>query len=241
RVIDANYVLKIPDAISAEQAAASLHKGMTAEYILNNPFTSVETNFIKPGTNVMLYAAAGGVGHIACQWAKDMGANVIGVVSTEEKAEFAKAHGCAHTILFNKKSNEQDFIRAVMDKTGGEGVPIIYDSVGRDTFGMSLKCLPKSGGGLLVSYGNASGPLPSVNFLEIEGSPAIVRPKLIDYIESLERRRASAHSFLDMVASGKIKIEINQRYSLDNAAQAQRELGNRETTGSSVLTMAPEY
>ncbi len=228
RVMPANRVVKIPDGVPDEQAAASMLKGMTVEYLLNRTYK------VQPGETILFHAAAGGVGLIACQWAKALGAIIIGTVGSEEKSALAKSHGCNHIILYN----EEDIVERVMDITNGKGVPVVYDSVGKDTFEASLDCLQPRG--TMVSFGNASGPVEpfSPAILSAKGSLTLTRPTLMDYTADPDEYKSSAQSLFDMIESGKVKIEINQRYDLKDAAQAHKDLEGRKTTGSSILTVA---
>lgn len=224
RLIPAERLVKIPRGVSDEQAAGMMLKGLTAWYLLKRSYP------VRRGDSILFYAAAGGVGLIACQWAAHLGARVIGVVGTAEKAELAKAHGCAEIILA-----DQDVSRETRVLTAGEGVPVVYDSVGRDTFVASLDALRTHG--LLVSYGNASGPVEPFALSELanRGSLAVTRPVLFDFITSPEDLRAGAQALFDVVLSGAVRIEIHQRYPLSGAAAAHRDLEARRTTGSTVL------
>ena len=221
----ANRVSKLPDAIADETAAAMMLKGMTVRYLLR------ETYVVKSGDTVLFHAAAGGVGLIAGQWLKALGATAIGTVGSEEKAELARAHGYAHVINY---SNE-DVAKRVRELTGGKGVPVVYDGVGQATMAASLDSLQPRG--LLVSFGNASGPVRDfdLGILSAKGSLYLTRPTLMTYTASDEALQANAADLFDMVASGKVKIEVNQRYGLADAAQAHRDLEARKTTGSTIL------
>jgi len=226
RLIDADRVVKLPDAISTEQAAGMMLQGMTAQMLLRWVFP------VQEADTILVHAAAGGVGLIMCQWAAALGATVIGTVGTEEKAELARAHGCAHPIVYSK----QNFVAEVQRITAGEKLPVVYDSVGRDTFMKSLDCLKTRG--LMVSFGNASGPpdpLPP-NVLAQKGSLYLTRPTLYHYIATREQLEQSANELFDIVSSGKVKIEVKQRFPLKDAAEAHRQLEARKTTGSTVLT-----
>lgn len=225
RVMPAARVIPIPDAISDEVAAASMVKGMTAEYLLNRAYQ------VKPGQTILFHAIAGGVGLIACQWAKHLGATVIGTAGSPEKAALAKRHGCDHVILYK----EENFAERVRELTGGQGVPVVYDSVGRDTFMGSLDSL--SPRGMLVSFGNASGPVEpfSPGILSSKGSLFLTRPSLWHYTEDDKDYAASAHALFALIQSGAVQITINRRYDLKDAAQAHRDLEGRKTTGSTVL------
>src|SRR3954454_9318720 len=204
RLIDADRVVKLPDSIDAEHAAAMMLQGMTAQMLLRSVFP------VHEGDTILIHAAAGGVGLIMCQWAAALGATVIGTVGTDEKAELARAHGCEHPIVYSK----QDFVAEVQRITGGEKLPVVYDSVGRDTFMKSLDCLKVRG--LMVSFGNASGapePFPP-NMLAQKGSLYLTRPTLYHYIASRQQLEQSANELLAIVASGKVKIEVQQRFPL---------------------------
>ncbi|WP_028968899.1 quinone oxidoreductase family protein [Sphingomonas sp. URHD0057] len=227
RLIDADRVVKLPDSIDAEHAAAMMLQGMTAQMLLRSVFP------VHEGDTILIHAAAGGVGLIMCQWAAALGATVIGTVGTEEKAELVRAHGCVHPIVYSK----QDFVAEVQRITDGEKLPVVYDSVGRDTFMKSLDCLKVRG--LMVSFGNASGapdPFPP-NVLAQKGSLYLTRPTLFHYIASRQQLEQSAGELFEMVASGKVKIEVQQRFPLADAAEAHRELQARRTTGSTILTI----
>jgi NADPH2:quinone reductase len=226
RLIAADRLVKLPDDISDEQAAAMMLQGMTVDMLINRvrPLQNDET--------ILVHAAAGGVGLILCQWASALGATVIGTVSTEEKAELARANGCDHPILYKS----QDFVALVDELTSGARVPVVYDSVGKDTFLRSLDCLQKRG--MLVSFGQSSGavdPFPP-GLLAQKGSLYLTRPTLFDYIAKRNELEQSAAALFDMVRSGKVRIDIGQRFPLSQAAEAHRALEARETTGSTVLT-----
>jgi NADPH2:quinone reductase len=227
RLIDADRVVKLPDAISCEQAAGMLLQGMTAQMLLRSVFP------VHEGDPILVHAAAGGVGLIMCQWAKALGATVIGTVGSEEKAELARAHGCDHPILYRK----QDFVAEVNRVTNGEKLPVVYDSVGRDTFMKSLDCLRIRG--LMVSFGNASGPVEPFSplLLSQKGSLYLTRPTLFHYVASRDQLERSAGELFDVVTSGKVKIEVQQRFALKDAAEAHRQLEARKTTGSTILTV----
>jgi NADPH:quinone reductase len=221
----ANRVSKVPDGISDETAAAMMLKGMTVRYLLR------ETYKVKSGETILLHAAAGGVGLIASQWAKALGATVIGTAGSEEKAELARAHGCDHVILYKS----EDVPARVRELTGGKGVPVVYDGVGKDTLMMSLDSLKPRG--LLVSFGNASGPVDGFNvgLLAAKGSLYITRPTLATYAARDEDLQANASDLFDVVKSGKVKIEVNQSYPLSEAVKAHKDLEARKTTGSTIL------
>ena len=227
RLIDADRVVKLPDGISTQQAAGMMLQGMTAQMLLRAVYP------VKKGDAILIQAAAGGVGLIMCQWAAALGATVIGTVSTEEKAELARNHGCAHPIVYTK----QDFVAEVNKITAREKLPVVYDSVGRDTFMKSLDCLKLRG--LMVSFGNASGPVDPISplLLSQKGSLYLTRPTLFHYVATRAELERSAGELFDMVLSGKVKIEVKQRIPLKDAAEAHRQLEARKTTGSTVLTV----
>jgi len=227
RLIDADRVVKLPDAISTQQAAGMMLQGMTAQMLLRSVCP------VKSGDTILVQAAAGGVGLIMCQWAAALGATVIGTVSTEEKAELARNHGCAHPIVYTK----QDFVAEVNRITAGEKLPVVYDSVGRDTFMKSLDCLRLRG--LMVSFGNASGPVEPISplLLSQKGSLYLTRPTLFHYVATRAELEKSAGELFAMVESGKVKIEVKQRFPLEDAAEAHRKLEARKTTGSTILTI----
>lgn len=227
RLIDADRVVRLPDDISAELAAGMMLHGMTAQMLLRSVFP------VAAGDTILVHAAAGGVGLIMCQWAKALGASVIGTVGSEEKAELARAHGCDYPILYRS----QDFGAEVARVTGGEKLPVVYDSVGRDTFMKSLDCLRVRG--LMVSFGNASGPVEPFSplLLSQKGSLYLTRPTLFHYIATREQLERSAAELFDVVSSGKVRIEVQQRFPLKHAAEAHRALEARKTTGSTVLTI----
>jgi NADPH2:quinone reductase len=221
----ANRVSKIPDGIADETAAAMMLKGMTVRYLLR------QTYKVAPGDTILVHAAAGGVGLIACQWAKALGATVIGTAGSKEKAELARAHGCDHVILYR----QEDVPARVRELTGGKGVPVVYDGVGKDTLTISLDSLRPRG--LLVSFGNASGPVDKFDLgvLSAKGSLYVTRPTLATYVADDADLQANAKDLFDVVASGKVKVEVNQRYGLSDVVQAHRDLAARKTTGSTVL------
>ncbi|GGS35177.1 quinone oxidoreductase [Streptomyces nojiriensis] len=227
RVMPASHLIKLPDGIGCETAAAMTMRGLTSAYLLRR------IHPLKAGDTVLLHAAAGGVGLIVSQWAKLLGIRVIGTVSSEEKAELARAHGCEHVIHYRREGVAE----RVRELTDGAGVPVVFDSVGKDTFAGSLASLKRRG--LLVCFGTASGPVPPINAMQlaVNGSLFVTRPALADYIADPAERDALAGELFGHVASGRIKIEINQRYSLENAAQAHRDLEAGRTTGSSVFTL----
>ncbi len=226
RLYPADRLVKIPEGISFETAAAMMLKGMTAQYLIKRTFK------VQPGMTVLWHAAAGGVGLIAAQWLKSLGVSVIGTVGSDAKAALAKAHGCEHTIVYTR----ENFVERVKEITGGKNVPVVYDSVGKLTFMGSLDCLQPLG--LMVSFGNASGPVDPISpaILAPKGSLFLTRPTLVHYTAKREDLVATANDLFDAVKSGKVKIEIAQRYALKDAAQAHRDLEARKTTGSTILT-----
>jgi NADPH2:quinone reductase len=225
RNVPASVLLRLPDEIGFDTAAAMMLQGLTVQYLFNRTYK------LKPGETILFHAAAGGVGLIACQWAKAIGVNLIGTVGSEEKAALAKAAGAAHVINYKT----ENFTERVLEITGGKKVPVVYDSIGKDTFIGSLDCLQPLG--LMVSFGNASGPVPpfSLNELASRGSLYITRPSLFSYVAKREDLEVAAADLFQMVASGKVKIDIRQRYKLADAAQAAIDLEARKTTGSSIL------
>ncbi|MER8520198.1 quinone oxidoreductase [Mesorhizobium sp. M0644] len=225
RVIAADRVVKVPDGISDEQAAAMMLKGMTAEYLLRRTFK------VKAGDTILFHAAAGGVGLILGQWAKHLGATVIGTASSTDKIELAKAHGFDHVINYR----EQDFVAGVAAITGGKKCDVVYDSVGNDTFPASLDCLRPLG--TFVSFGQSSGPIPpfSISLLAQKGSLFATRPTLFVYNARREDLEVSAAALFDVVLSGAVKIKINQRYALSEAGKAHSDLEGRRTTGTTIL------
>lgn len=225
RVIEADQVVKVPAGISDEQAAAMMLKGMTAEYLLLRTFK------VKAGDTILYHAAAGGVGLILGQWAKHLGAHVIGTAGSPDKIELAKAHGFDHVIDYRK----QDFVAEVAKLTGGRKCDVVYDSVGNDTFPGSLDCLRPLG--TFVSFGQSSGPIPpfSINLLAQKGSLFATRPTLFVYNVNRADLEASAKALFEVVASGAVQIKINQRYALKDVAQAHADLEGRKTTGTTIL------
>jgi len=225
RIMPADKLVALPDAISDEQAAAMMLKGMTVEYLIRRTFK------VEKGQTVLFHAAAGGVGLIACQWLKHLGARVIGTVGSEEKAALAKERGCDWPVRYD----QEDFVERLREITEGAGVPVVYDSVGKDTFLKSMDCLQRRG--TLVSFGQSSGPVEpfSPGLLSQKGSLYLTRPVLMDYAATKEELRACAAALFEVVALGAVKIEVNQRYPLKEAAQAHRDLEARKTTGSTVL------
>jgi NADPH2:quinone reductase len=225
RNLPAAILLKLPDSISFETAAAMMLQGLTVQYLFNL------TVKLKAGDTILFHAAAGGVGLIACQWARALGVNMIGTVGSDAKAKLAKEHGCTHVINYNT----ENFVERVMEITKGEKVSVVYDSIGADTFTGSLDCLRPLG--MMVSFGSASGPVPpfSLNELAARGSLFITRPTLFAYAAQREDLEAMAADLFEMVGSGRIKIDVHQQYKLADAAQAHIELESRNTTGSSIL------
>ncbi len=225
RVMPAERLVKVPDGVTDEEAAGMMLKGMTAEYLLRRTYA------VKPGDNVLYHAAAGGVGLIFGQWAKHLGVDVIGTVGSAQKAELAKAHGYAHVVNYR----ETDFVKAVAEITGGRKCDVVYDSVGKDTFDGSLDCLRPRG--MLVSFGQSSGPVPPFNLgiLSQKGSLFLTRPTLFAYIATRAELEESAAALFEVVRSGAVKIRVNQRYPLSEAAQAHADLEGRRTTGTTVL------
>jgi NADPH2:quinone reductase len=224
RVIAADRLVKLPDSIDGKTAAAMMLQGMTAQYLVRRTYP------VKSGDTIVVHAAAGGVGLILCQWAKHLGATVIGVVSTEQKAELVRAHGAAHAVV-----GHGNLVAEVKRITGGAMVPVVYDSVGKDTWGASLDCLAPLG--LMVSYGNASGPVPPVDIgiLAAKGSLYVTRPSLATYTAKRADLEKVAGELFDVVAKGVVKIEVNQTFPLKDAAAAHIALESRKTTGSTVL------
>ena len=225
RNLPANRLVKLPATISDETAAGMMLKGMTARYLLR------ATYVVEPGDTILLHAAAGGVGLIMSQWAKALGATVIGTVGSDAKAAVARAHGCDHVINYLT----EDTVKRVRAITGGKGVPVVYDGVGKDTLMVSLDCLQPRG--LMVSFGNASGPVPPLDLLLLsaKGSLYVTRPTLNTYTASDADLKETAQDLVDVVASGKVKIPVNQRYALADVVQSHRDLEGRKTTGTTVL------
>jgi len=225
RVMPAAPLIKLPDTLSFDQGAAMMLQGMTVRYLIKKSYP------VKAGDTVLWHAAAGGIGLIACQWLKSLGVTVIGTVSSAEKAALAKAHGCTHTINYTT----EDFTAKVKELTGGKGVPVVYDSIGKDTWEGSLNCLQPTG--YMISFGNASGPVPPVNIgtLAPKGSLYVQRPTLATYATPRPALEEMAADLFDVVTSGKVKIEINQRVPLKDAGKAQSDLEARKTTGSTIL------
>jgi len=225
RNLAADRAVKLPDSIDYEQAAGMMLKGMTVQYLLNRTFK------VGKGMNVLVHAAAGGVGLILCQWANYLGANVIGTVGSPQKAELAKANGCHHTILYAK----EDFVAKVKEITGGQQCEVVYDGIGKTTFPASLDCLKPLG--MFVSFGAASGPVSAfdINLLQHKGSLFATRPTLNTYAAKRADLLDIAADLFRVVASGKVKIPVNQKYPLKDAAKAHSDLETRKTTGSSIL------
>jgi NADPH2:quinone reductase len=222
-------VAVLPDAISDTTAAGLMLKGLTAHYLLRQTYS------VEAGATVLIHAAAGGVGLILCQWAKHLGARVIGTVGSAAKAEIARAHGCDHPLLYR----EVDVAKDVRALTEGRGVPVVYDSVGAATFANSLDCLEPRG--LMVSYGNSSGPPPPIEVgqLAAKGSLYLTRPSLFHYVASQDALAAASRALFDVILSGAVKIEVGQTFPLRRAADAHRALEARQTVGSTVMTVDP--
>lgn len=225
RCMPADRLLKLPEGIDFRTGAAMMLQGLTSAYLLRRTYP------VQPGDTVLIHAAAGGVGLIACQWAKALGATVIGTVSTEAKAELARQHGCDHIIFYTR----EDVAKRVRELTGGEGVPVVYDGVGKDTFFGSIDSLRVRG--MMVTFGNASGPVPAFDplLLSQKGSLFLTRPGLAHYTAKRDELLALGAELFDVVTSGKVRIEVNQTYALADAAQAHRDLEARKTTGSTIL------
>ncbi len=225
RIMPSSLLLRLPDNIDFETGAAMMLQGLTVQYLLNRTYK------VKAGDTILFHAAGGGVGLIACQWARAMGASLIGTVGSDEKGKLALAAGASHVINYNS----ENFVERVKELTGGAKVPVVYDSIGADTFIGSLDCLQPLG--TMVSFGSASGPVPPFSLQELasRGSLFITRPTLFSYAAKRADLEAMAADLFEMVASGKVKIDINQRYPLAEAARAHEELEARKTTGSSIL------
>lgn len=225
RILPVHPCIKLPDDITDVTAAAMMLRGLTAHYLLRRTYP------VKAGDTILVHAAAGGVGLILCSWAKKLGATVIGTVGSADKAELAREFGCDHPVDYTR----QDFVAEVKAITAGEGVPVVYDSVGNDTFDGSLDCLKPLG--MMVTFGNASGPVPAVEpgTLTHKGSLFLTRPSLFHYIARREDLLAAADELFEVVRSGAVKIAVNQEYALIDVAQAHRDLEARKTTGSTVL------
>lgn len=227
RNLRADRLVSLPDNISDVQAAAMMLQGMTAEYLLRRTYP------VKADDTILFHAAAGGVGLIACQWASHIGATVIGTVGNDDKATLARAHGCSHPIVYGR----ENFVDRVREITGGAGLPVVYDSVGKDTFMGSLDCLRPRG--LMVSFGQSSGKVPPLDLgvLSAKGSLFITRPQLAGYATLRQELVQSAKALFEVVASGAVRIEVNQTFPLRDAAEAHRALEARKTTGSTVLVV----
>ena len=225
RIIAADRLVRVPDSVGDVAAASMMLQGMTVRYLLKSSYP------VKSGDAILVHAAAGGVGLIACQWAKHLGATVIGTVGSDEKARFARAHGCDHPIVYTR----ENVVERVREATGGAGVPVVYDAVGKDTFADSLDCLRPAG--TMVSFGQSSGSIPpfDVGVLGAKGSLYLQRPTLMSYTARREDLLAMAADLFDVVGSGAVKILTNQTYPLSEAAEAHRALEGRRTTGSTVL------
>ena len=223
--VPADRAVKLPDGVSDDVAAAAMLKGMTAQYLLKQTFA------VQRGQTILFHAAAGGVGLIASQWAHHLGATVIGTVGSDDKAELARAHGCAHVL----NTRKDGWAKRVRDITGGEGVPVVYDSIGKDTWNGSLDCLAVRG--MLVSFGNASGAVPAFEpgILSAKGSLYLTRPTLFHYTRTREELQQTADDLFAVIASGVVKISINQRFELADARAAHEALHSRATTGATVL------
>ncbi|MEO6928431.1 MAG: quinone oxidoreductase [Casimicrobiaceae bacterium] len=225
RVMPADRLVKIPDGIDDVTAATAMLKGLTVQYLFR------QTHVLKSGDTILFHAAAGGVGLIACQWARALGVTMIGTVGSDAKAAVAKANGCAHTIVYTR----ENFVERVKEITGGKGVPVVYDSIGKDTFPASLDCI--SPRGLFVSFGSASGPIAAFNLgmLAPKGSLYVTRPTLFTYAAKRADLLAMADELFGLILAGKIKSEARQRFALKDAADAHRALESRQTTGATVL------
>lgn len=225
RLVPAAKLIAIPDAVTDEQAASMMLQGMTARFLVKRTYP------IQSGDTILIHAAAGGVGSIVCQWAKHLGATVIGTVGSDEKAELAKANGCDYPIVYTRES----FKDRVKEITNGEGLPVVYDSIGKDTFDDSIDCLRPLG--TMITFGNASGPVPPIEpaMLAAKGSIFLTRPGLVHYTAKREDLEASANDLFNVVENGHVKVSINQTYALKDAAQAHIDLESRKTTGSTVF------
>ena len=224
-VVPAEALLKLPSDISFEVAAAAMLKGLTAEYLVRR------THEVKPGETILFHAAAGGVGLIACQWARHLGATVIGTVGSQGKVAVAREHGCEHVLILG----QNDIPARVRSLTGGRGVPVVYDSIGKDTWEASLDCLRPRG--LMVSFGNASGPVTGVNLglLAAKGSLYVTRPGINAYLADPRERDEAVAALFDVIRSGAVRIEINQTYRLDDIVRLHRDAEDRKHTGSTVI------
>ncbi|VTR94527.1 quinone oxidoreductase : Alcohol dehydrogenase zinc-binding domain protein OS=Anaeromyxobacter sp. (strain Fw109-5) GN=Anae109_2985 PE=4 SV=1: ADH_N: ADH_zinc_N [Gemmata massiliana] len=226
RLIPAHILVPVPEGVTDQTAAAVMLKGMTAQYLIRRTYT------VKPGETVLFHAAAGGVGLFACQWLKALGATVIGTVGSDEKAAIARAHGCDHLII----STREDVAKRVREITGGVGVPVVYDSIGKDTFMNSLDCLRPLG--LMVSFGNSSGKVTpfDIGVLSQKGSLYLARPTLATYTATRADLEATARDVFEAIRTGKVKVEVRHTYPLDRAEQVHRDLEGRRTVGSIVMT-----
>jgi NADPH2:quinone reductase len=225
RIVPADRLVKLPDEIDDRSAAAIMLKGLTVQYLIRQTYP------LQGGETILFHAAAGGVGLIACQWARALGVTMIGTVGTDEKAALAREHGCAHTIVYSR----ENFVERVREITGGKGVPVVYDGVGKDTFPASLDCIAPRG--MFVSFGNASGPVPTFNLglLAQKGSLYATRPTLVNYATDRTSLNAMANELFGLVRAGKIKADVRQTFPLAAAADAHRALQSRQTTGSTLL------
>ena len=223
RVMSAKSLVKLPRSVDFETAAGMMLKGLTVQYLFRRTYK------LQRGQTILFHAAAGGVGLIAMQWAKTLGVTVIGTVGSEEKAELARAHGCDHVILYK----QENIVERVRELTNGRMVPVVYDSVGKDTFSASLDCLQPYG--LMVSFGNASGPVPPVALTALKGTLYLTRPSLVPHVANRKNLEEMAADLFKQVSSGKVKIRIDQRHPMADAAQAHRDLEGRKTTGQTVL------
>jgi NADPH2:quinone reductase len=225
RVMPQDTLIQLPESISFEQGAAMMLQGLTVQYLLNDSYK------VQAGDTILLHAAAGGVGLIAVQWLKALGARVIGTVGNQAKADLAKSFGCDETIIYT----EEDFVARTRELTDGKGVQAVYDSIGKDTFMQSLDCLAPRG--TMVSFGNATGAVPAfeIGLLAAKGSLKVTRPTLMSYVHDRPMLENMAKDLIARVESGQVKIEVNQRYPLADAAQAHIDLESRKTTGSTVL------
>jgi NADPH2:quinone reductase len=225
RIVPADRLVKLPDDVDDRTAAAIMLKGLTVQYLFR------QTYRLKGDETIVFHAAAGGVGLLACQWARALGVKMIGTVGSDDKAKLAREHGCTHTIVYTR----ENFVDRVKEITGGKGVAVVYDGVGKDTFPASLDCLQPRG--MFVSYGNASGPVAAFNLgmLAQKGSLYATRPTLVNYATDRESLNAMASELFGMVRSGKIKADVRQTFALKDAAEAHRALQSRQTTGSTLL------
>ena len=223
----AERLVKLPDGVSDQQAAAMMLQGMTVQYLIRRTYK------VKSGDTILIHAAAGGVGLILCQWAKHLGATVIGTVGSDEKAKLAKDHGCDHPIVYTR----EDFVARVAEITKGAKLPVVYDSIGKDTFMKSLDCLQPLG--MMVSFGQSSGAIPPVDLgiFAQKGSLFFTRPSLMAYVAKRSDLLATANDLFEVVKKGAVKINVNQTYALKDAAQAHRDLEGRKTTGSTIFTV----